>query len=591
MEPPSPFTQHFDTNYIPAASEITSIKKLIAHQQVVVDGIDGEIAKLDRRRNELVEQKRYHLEYIDKHREIISPARRLHPDILLTIFLLLASAPEPSWEHPLRTDGPIPAVVLSHVCRQWRELAVRSPLLWAYINISLPPFPIKTSPAVEGLTQGELEQYSAQLSQWKRRLAALCVQADLFVERSQGCPLHILFEAVDPRLSEDLSAEDDQTHKECWRAIFQPVLRAKGGSSNQCQSLRIRIKMSNPLSPLITLLAFPQMKNKELRHLELEITYENTETSREELWEGLANKINLMDAPITPLTARMPFVDIRRIHAGWSRLTSLSIGSPSPAAHFGPQDALNVLCITPNLVQCTIEFQGIRRQSVAPEQTAVSLPKLEGLTIRGSAPDVEFAAILDTPSLKRLSAMHDTGSLPAQDVDQSAVVEWVRRYGAQLTDVSFRYPSLTQPAFALVMGNLFEVKNLCLDAREETPFRISLEIGGGQTAARVETVLDAALLQRLTPKLDAEPAVEYICPKLETLACVLGDGHTEATKARFIDFIEARRKAVKAGRVRYLKKVDVKFRVGPVDTMLDDLGSRGVVPAASLSKLDMQTCI
>ncbi|TEB25820.1 hypothetical protein FA13DRAFT_1737963 [Coprinellus micaceus] len=545
MEPPSPFTQHFDTNYIPAASEITSIKKLIAHQQVVVDGIDGEIAKLDRRRNELVEQKRYHLEYIDKHREIISPARRLHPDILLTIFLLLASAPEPSWEHPLRTDGPIPAVVLSHVCRQWRELAVRSPLLWAYINISLPPFPIKTSPAVEGLTQGELEQYSAQLSQWKRRLAALCVQADLFVERSQGCPLHILFEAVDPRLSEDLSAEDDETHKECWRAIFQPVLRAKGGSSNQCQSLRIRIKMSNPLSPLITLLAFPQMKNKELRHLELEITYENTETSREELWEGLANKINLIDAPITSLTARMPFVDIRRIHAGWSRLTSLSIGSPSPTAHFGPQDALN--------------FQGIRRQSVAPEQTAVSLPKLEGLTIRGSAPDVEFAAILDTPSLKRLSAMHDT------DVDQSAVVEWVRRYGAQLTDVSFRYPSLTQPAFSLVMGNLVEVKNLCLDAREETPFRISLEIGGGQTAARVET-----------------PAVEYICPKLETLACVLGDGHTEATKARFIDFIEARRKAVKAGRVGYLKKVDVKFRVGPVDTMLDDLGSRG---------LDMQTCI
>jgi hypothetical protein len=83
----------------------------------------------------------------------------------------------------------------------------------------------------------------------------------------------------------------------------------------------------------------------------------------------------------------------------------------------------------------------------------------------------------------------------------------------------------------------------------------------------VETVLDAALLQRLTPKLDAEPAVEYICPKLETLACVLGDGHTEATKARFIDYIEARRKAVKAGRVGYLKKVDVKFRVGPVDTI------------------------
>lgn len=576
MKSSSPFAQHFDTNYTPTASEVTSIKELISDRQVIVDGIDEEIAELDRRRNELAEQKRCHTEYIDRHRHIISPARRLHPDILLSIFLLLASAPEPSWGRRLRTDGPVPTVVLSHVCRQWRELTIRSPLLWSCINISIPPYPIRTIAAIDALAQGEPDNFPTWVSMWKRRLAALCAQADLFVERSQGCPLHILFEAVDRRLIQDITDEDDTHYEECSRAVIQPLLQVICGSKNKCETIRIRIKMSNPVSPIISFLVFPQIKNKGLRRLELEVTYTNAETSCDELWEEMGGKINLQNAPIISLTAKMPFVDICKIHAGWDRLTSLTVGSPSPTTYFGPRDALSVLCLTPNLVRCTIEFCHDDQQFMALENKVVSLLALEDLTIRGSSPGVKFAALLDTPSLTHLSAMFV--ALPAQDADQSAVVEWVRRYGAQLTNVSFRYSSLTQSAFALVMGNLVEVKTLLLETREETEIHISLEIGQGQAPPRVETVLDAALFQRLTPQLDAEPAkVECICPKLETLTCVLGDGHTEATKGRFIDFIEARRKAatMKGGRVGSLKKVDVRFRVGPVDTMLVDLGKRG----------------
>lgn len=129
------------------------------------------------------------------------------------------------------------------------------------------------------------------------------------------------------------------------------------------------------------------------------------------MWEeGLPDgKIDLQAMPLTSLTARMPYSDLRRIQAQWDCLTVLSIGSPDKIIVFGVEDATGVLVLTPNLIDCTITFaEAITATPSPPTPRFVPLHKLKTLTMLGTSVTVEFIAMLHLPSLTHLFAIQSS---------------------------------------------------------------------------------------------------------------------------------------------------------------------------------------
>jgi hypothetical protein len=544
--------------------EIESIKGLIDKRQVAVDSVDDELRALDQQRQALVAKKQIHVEYISNHRELISPVRRLHPDILLSIFLLLVSTTPPSGQ-----TLP-PAVSISHICRQWRDLALLNPLVWAHIDINIPGYPLNPSSSSD-----ELSLDDPRVSRWQRKVELLRTVTQAFVDRSQGCPLHVSFKAKEPSASRTLGAAH---HEQGWRRVLEPLYAA----SNEWKSLNLCLDLEATASRLIGALKLPSLKPKGLRHLELDIFYNQVGVESNGSWKFLRDKIDLQGACLTSLTATMSASDLCRIHSQWDKLVFLSVGSTHESSRFGPYEAFNILATTPNLERCVIQFSNGAPQSMHPFRQIVRLPKLRDLTIHGPLARSEFAALLDTPSLVRLTALYTHTSCLNEG---SPMVEWARRYGAQLSHVSFIYSHLTQSAFTSVLENLTNAVSLDLQAEDETTISVQLQVGP-QTGGQLEethTLLDSSLLQRLTPRLH-EPMTatdidgyDCICPKLETLLCTLGKGHSDTTKGDITEFVEARRKlGKKGGPVAWLGKVDVTFWVGPINEMLEDLQSRGV---------------
>ncbi|KAJ3512895.1 hypothetical protein NMY22_g15203 [Coprinellus aureogranulatus] len=566
MDSLSPFAPHFGTNYVPPTSEIQAINKLIDARQVVVNGIDEEIADLDRRRKVLADKKQTHLDYIDKHRELISPTRRLHPDILTAIFLQLVSTFSPCG-HYLRP----PVMNLSHVCRQWRDVTIASPLLWSYINLYVISYPKKRSTDDEG--------YSSRLTKWRKGMEGLCTMAGVFVDRSQGCPLQVYFSAEDPDSESYADAISDEAG---WARATDPIQTIIEKGVNDWKSLKIGITMASPQSLLMSVLGLPTVKCKALESLELDIDYKGINGSTQNrMWHtNCGGKIDVLDAPLTSLNLVASFEDICRVNARWDDLTVLTIGS-SHAHGLSAQEAIDVLSITPNLVQCTITFSPDAPQTVSTQQP-VNLPKLQELTVHGSAPSIELISLLNTPSLLRLSATYNARS--PQGENRSPLVEWVRRYGNQLSCATFIYHTLTQSALTYVLERLPNVESLELRWKAENNISIDLSLGSNAPSPREkpkETILDPLILQALTPaardESSAEPGGECMCPKLQTLVCKLGEGHSERTKELVARMVEARRRlGKKGGPIALLDKADVTFYVGPVEAMLDELRARGV---------------
>lgn len=157
----SPFEQYFDSDYAPTPSEILRINELIDDRQAMVNDVDARTAELDRMRQELEDQ-----------REV----RGLPPEIKFAIFEELHWMETPP-------SSPHPSVALSHVCHQWRRVALAMPLLWTRINISTP-------------TQALPED------QWLNHVRSSCDRAATFIRRAREIPLHIAIIFQDP--SDDL---------------------------------------------------------------------------------------------------------------------------------------------------------------------------------------------------------------------------------------------------------------------------------------------------------------------------------------------------------------------------------------------------
>ncbi|RXW17546.1 hypothetical protein EST38_g8306 [Candolleomyces aberdarensis] len=118
----SPFTHHFNTNYVPSDNEIPAIRDAIYKGKEVLNDIDQKTHEIERRMEELrqelqalAECREAQKREVDELMALLSPIKRIDDDILTSIFLSVLDVV--NRDH-LNISKKHPAVVISHVCQR-----------------------------------------------------------------------------------------------------------------------------------------------------------------------------------------------------------------------------------------------------------------------------------------------------------------------------------------------------------------------------------------------------------------------------------------------------------------------------------------
>jgi F-box-like len=374
MVPTTPLKGRLGTNYVPTKAEIVAIQKIIDEVEPQIVSLDVEIRAAEEKRAILAS-------FLDDHRSLLSPIRRMPEDILRSIFSHCLP-----YDTPGIIMGPSEApMLLTQICSQWRDVVIKTPTLWSTICLWIPVPPrlssypnslphamidIEVDIEASGTSEG---LFASLVDVWQRKVESLVKLTTLWLSRAEGCPLDILFREFD---SIRMSTSDDQGFVEepkghllsllCSRSSqwgqLDLQLAGKGqsesaflgqlpGLSPQLRSIHVQWSHNVSFFGTSAALAmqtpdtapgpsFHLMKAASLRHLSL---------------DGFTG--NVRDIPIT-----------------WSNLTELSYGGIHTGRMTGvpPENALALLQCCPNLVQCALQISQDSNQTIPSLQIAYS---------------------------------------------------------------------------------------------------------------------------------------------------------------------------------------------------------------------------
>ncbi|KAJ7260107.1 hypothetical protein C8J57DRAFT_1184678 [Mycena rebaudengoi] len=121
----SPYTSILHTNTVPSDTECKRIRELLIQPCREAAELREEIQRLQQKLESLDDS-------IDAHRALVSPARRIPDDIVQEIFK--TSLP-PQNSAMSSAESPL---LLCHICKAWRNLALHTPALWTSLHIVAP---------------------------------------------------------------------------------------------------------------------------------------------------------------------------------------------------------------------------------------------------------------------------------------------------------------------------------------------------------------------------------------------------------------------------------------------------------------------
>ncbi|KAJ7479516.1 hypothetical protein FB451DRAFT_1086115 [Mycena latifolia] len=166
----SPFTSKLGTNYCPQDEEIVEIRAFLVEPIQRLKRLDDEISEVQKALDKLTEERVRLLAYVDAHRALISPVRRLPLDIIQEVFL--ACLPWPRNCAMSATEAP---VLLGRVCSSWRTISLSTPRLWSKLHLVLP-----------GNQSHRLASFNSEAKMLQRLQTA-----ETWLNRSGDCPLFI----------------------------------------------------------------------------------------------------------------------------------------------------------------------------------------------------------------------------------------------------------------------------------------------------------------------------------------------------------------------------------------------------------------
>ncbi|KAJ6561749.1 hypothetical protein B0H19DRAFT_943110, partial [Mycena capillaripes] len=134
MEPvDTPYKDILHTNAVPSDTDCQHIRELLVGRQKEVAELTAEIERLQSLISQLSKKRDQLNDFITPHLALISPTRRLPADVVAEVF----AACLPADRNAIMSSAEAP-LLLCHVCRAWRSLALSIPHLWASLHIVAP---------------------------------------------------------------------------------------------------------------------------------------------------------------------------------------------------------------------------------------------------------------------------------------------------------------------------------------------------------------------------------------------------------------------------------------------------------------------
>ncbi|KAJ7741322.1 hypothetical protein B0H16DRAFT_1890506 [Mycena metata] len=164
-----PFALHLGTNYCPTDEEASDIKSFLVEPGLRLRRLDDKIAELQNELDKLAAERESLVVYIDGHKALISPLRRLPLDIVQEIFLACI----PTHRNCVMSALEAP-VLLGRICSSWRAISLSIPRLWSRLHIIEPQ-----------------RSYGADLALSDIKAAQRFAVTKMWLGRSGNCPLSI----------------------------------------------------------------------------------------------------------------------------------------------------------------------------------------------------------------------------------------------------------------------------------------------------------------------------------------------------------------------------------------------------------------
>jgi hypothetical protein len=127
--PPTPVPHILNTNEIPTVSERDLVYTALSDVHPSAQRLDAEIARALQALASLFSERQKLREFEHAHLALLSPMRRLPPEVIAEIFLRCIP-PQPYILHARCAP-----LMLTGVCKRWRNIVLASPRLWSYVTL------------------------------------------------------------------------------------------------------------------------------------------------------------------------------------------------------------------------------------------------------------------------------------------------------------------------------------------------------------------------------------------------------------------------------------------------------------------------
>ncbi|KAJ7780076.1 hypothetical protein DFH07DRAFT_713672, partial [Mycena maculata] len=125
----TPHNRLLATNEPPQAAEIPLVESVVSKTAVRLAFLDAEMARLRDRLNQLDEERTELSDYHARNTGILSPLRRVPPEVLDEIFSWSLPSVTEALDRGFNTNNS--PWVLSHISSRWRAIALSIPSLWS----------------------------------------------------------------------------------------------------------------------------------------------------------------------------------------------------------------------------------------------------------------------------------------------------------------------------------------------------------------------------------------------------------------------------------------------------------------------------
>lgn len=506
------FEDLLGTNYIPTEEDVASIKQRISEPLARLVKLDEEIAVADARVQSLRQARADLLDGIEGYRRLISPVRRVPPDILREVFINCL----PDDRNPTMSSDEAP-VVLTRISSQWRTLALTTPRLWASLHIAVP----NSSPVFVGSYDPQTGERLTLSEVTEVRLAATTE----WIKKAGTLPL-----------SFSIHEHDGYPPTDFCKKFIQCILpyRARWKSIN----------LACVTASFLAIHDLPQAEVPMLQSLSLALTRTGS-AGEETVWPNMPifsapviRKISLGGIPTR--ISQFPF--------DWSQLTDLDIKgeSWSTTAVTSLDEIVMTLTKCPNLISCNLHIGSEQGASQRTDFPGISLPHLETLTIfDGARPPALYAAI-NAPKLRKLTY---TGGRPRRQLPALptayALYHLLGSVGSTLEELTANSSAFSGPDELLVgLAACPRLESLSIVMSHLVP-PISNEDG---PAAFIDRFLDSLA--------HVSSEEEYLCPKLEVFKCASDAFFSDEALVNFV----TRKQSGEDRGLAPLKTVEVLFR-------------------------------